>query len=175
MSVFERKRGLALIATLFLSVLLMGGCATSIKYLYDTKTSFPEQKSYAWAPSSAMYRQDPLLEANVQALTDQLLAQKGLTRASEKSDLVISMSYEFDSSLYQYSYQLRALTLNVYKIRSDMPSPSDTQKMSMHKENSIDDKELVWRGTAFGCINTDAASGDLKQAVQGILSNFPPK
>jgi len=175
MNVFERKKGLALIATLFLSVLLAGGCATSIKYLYDTKTSFPEQKSYTWAPSSAMYRQDPLLEANVQALADQLLAQKGLTRVSEKSDLVISMSYEFDSSLYQYSYQLRALTLNVYKIRRDMPSPSDTTKMSMHKDNTIENKELVWRGTAFGCINTDAASGDLKQAVQGILSNFPPK
>jgi hypothetical protein len=30
-------------------------------------------------------------------------------------------------------------------------------------------------GTAFGTINTDAASGDLKEAVQGILSNFPPR
>jgi hypothetical protein len=175
MSVFERKKGLALIATLFLSVLLTGGCATSIKYLYDTKTSFPEQKSYAWAPSSAMYRQDPLLETNVQALTDQLLAQKGLTKVSEKPDLLISVSYEFESSLYQYSYQLRALTLNVYKTRRDMPSPSDTPNMSMHKESTFENKELVWRGTAFGCINTDAASGDLKRAVQGILSNFPPK
>jgi len=175
MTISKRKERLALIATLFLSVLFMGGCATSIKYLYDTKAIFPDQKSYAWAPSSAMYRQDPLLEANVQALADQLLEQKGLTMVSEKSDLMISMSYEFDSSLYQYSYQLRALTLNVYKIRSDMPSPSDTTKMSMHKDNTIENKELVWRGTAFGCINTDAASGDLKQAVQGILLNFPPK
>ncbi len=174
MSVFERKERLALIATVLLSVLLMGGCATAIKYSYDTKTSFPEQKSYAWAPSSAMNRQDPLLEANVQALADQVLAQKGLTMMPGKSDLMISMSYEFESSLYQYSYQLRALTLNVYKIRLDMPSPSDMPKMSMHKETTIENKELVWRGTAFGTINTDAASGDLKQAVQGILSNFPP-
>jgi uncharacterized lipoprotein YajG len=82
MCVFERKEHLALIATVLLSVLLMGGCATAIKYSYDTKTSFSEQKSYAWAPSSAMNRQDPLLEANVQALADQLLAQKGLTRVS---------------------------------------------------------------------------------------------
>jgi hypothetical protein len=153
----------------------MGGCATSIKYLYDTKTSFPEQKSYAWAASSAAYRQDSLLETNVQALADQLLAQKGLTRTSEKSDLMISVSYEFESSLYQYSYQLRALTLNVYKTRRDMPSSSDMPKMSMHKETTIENKELVWRGTASGCINTDATSGDLKHAVEGILSHFPPK
>lgn len=175
MIISRGKRRSALVITALLSVLLMGGCATSIKYLYDTKTSFPEQKSYTWAPSSAMYRQDPLLETNVQALADQLLAQKGLTRISGKSDLMISVSYEFESSLYQYSYQLRALTLNVYKTRRDMPSSSDMLKTSMHRETTIENKELVWRGTAFGCINTDAASGDLKQAVQGILSHFPPQ
>lgn len=175
MSIFKGKERLALIATLFLSALIMGGCATSIKYLYDTKTSFPEQKSYTWAPPPAIYRQDPLLEANVQALADQLLAQKGLARTSGNSDLMISVSYEFDSTFSQYSYQLRMLTLNVYKIGRDMPSPSDTHKMSIHKHTTIENKELVWRGTAFGCINTDAASGDLRKAVQGILSNFPPK
>ena len=171
MNVFKRK-DFSVLIILVLLALTMGGCATSIKYLYDTKTSFPEQKSYTCAPASAMYRQDPLLETNVQALADQLLAQKGLTRTSEKPELVVSMSYEFDSSLYQYSYQLRALTLNVYKIRRDMPSPSDTSRMSMQ---STENREMVWRGTAFGCINTDAASGDLKHAVEGILSHFPPK
>ena len=161
MDVIEGKGFPVVIVTLVLLGLTMGGCATSIKYLYDTKTSFPEQKSYTWAPSSPAYRQDPLLETNVQALADQLLAQKGLTRTSEKPDLVISMSYEFESSLYQYGYQLRSLTLNVYKNRSDKPQ--------------AEPKESVWRGTASGCINTDAASGDLAQAVHGILSHFPPK
>jgi len=161
MSIFKREERLALIATLFLSVLFTAGCATSIKYLYDTKAIFPDQKSYAWAPSAAMYRQDPLLEANVQALADQLFAQKGLARVSENSDLMISMSYEFESGVYQYTYQLRALTLSAYKVKRDISSPEN--------------KEPVWRGTAFGTINTDAASGDLKQAVEGILTHFPPK
>jgi hypothetical protein len=175
MSVFKRKEFPVLIVALILFGLTMGGCGTSIRYLYDTKTSFPEQKSYAWAPSSALYRQDPLLEANVQALADQLLSQKGFTRTSGKSDLVISMTYEFESSFYQYSYQLRALTLNVYKSGPDMSSPSDTTKMPMHGGHAADNRELVWRGTAFGCINTDSTSGGLKHAVGGILSNFPPK
>jgi hypothetical protein len=176
MSVFEKKKRLSLIATVFLAVLLTGGCATTTtKYIYDTKASFPEQKSYAWASSSTMSREDPLLEANVQALADQLLAQKGLTKTSEKPDLMISVSYDFESLLYQFSYKLRMLTLNVYKIRHDMPSSSDAAKTSMHKESTGKNKELVWRGTAFGCINTDAASGDLKQTVQEILSTFPPK
>jgi len=67
---------------------------------------------------------------------------------------VITMNYESGIYLNQDSYKLRMLTLNIFRDR---------------------DKELVWRGTAFGTIDTDAASGDLKQAVQDILSNFPPK
>ena len=162
MSSFKEYKSLALTATIFLSVMIIGGCATAIKYSYDTKASFSEQKSYAWAPSSGMSRQDSLLEANVRTLADQLLVQKGFTRTSEKADLMISMNYEFDSGSYHYGYQLRMLTLNIYKIRHDMPSPA-----GLHKE-------LVWRGTASGTINTDAASSDLKQSIEGILMNFPP-
>jgi hypothetical protein len=174
MTVFKGKESLGLIVTVFLAVLFLGGC-TAIKYSYDMKTSFSQPKSYTWWPSLATYGKDPLLETNVQVLTDQLLAQKGFTRMSEKSDLMISMSYELDSGTYRDSYQLRMLTLNIYQIKRDMSSPSDMPKMPMQKENYVENKELVWRGTAFGTINTDAASGDLKQAVQGILSHFPPK
>lgn len=154
MSEFKGKERWAMMATVLLSVLIMGGCAPTFKYSFDTKTKFMEQKSYTWAPSSSFSQPDHLLETNVQVLADQLLAQKGFTRMSEQSDLVITMNYE--SSMYdnRSSYQLGMLNLNIYK---------------------TENKELVWRGTAFGTINTDAASGDLKQAVQGILSNFPPK
>ncbi|HET6515195.1 MAG TPA: DUF4136 domain-containing protein [Thermodesulfovibrionales bacterium] len=177
MNVFKGERTLALIATVLVSVLIMAGCATSIKYSYDARTSFSEQKNYAWGPSSGLYSRDPLLEANVQVFADQLLAQKGFTRTSDKADLLISMSYEFDTGIYQYNYnyELRMLTLNIYKIRNDVPLGSEMSKMSMHREISTENKELVWRGTAYGTINSDAASKDLKQAVQEILSNFPPK
>ncbi len=112
-------------------------------------------KSYAWAPSSATYGgQDFLLETNVQALADQILGQKGFTRVPEKPDLLISMQYETEIGYAQYGYQLRMLTLNIYK---------------------SEQRALVWRGTASGSIYTDAASGDLKKVVPGILAHFPPK
>jgi hypothetical protein len=152
MRVFRGKERLALIATVFLSVLIMWSCATSIKYSYDTKASFSELKSYTWGQLSSGYGKDLLLEKNVQVLADQLLTQKGFTRTSEKSDLMITIDYELSYGSSQY--ELRMLNLNIYK---------------------IENKELVWRGTAFGTIKTDAVSGDLKQAVQGILLNFPPK
>ena len=49
------------------------------------------------------------------------------------------------------SYELRTLDLNVYR---------------------ADGQTLVWRGTASG--STDAASGDLRTAVEGILATVPP-
>ncbi|MGO9612800.1 MAG: DUF4136 domain-containing protein [Dissulfurispiraceae bacterium] len=154
MHVFKAEARLAVIGTVFLAVLIMGGCATSIKYSYDTRTGFSGLKSYKWTPLSAMRWQDSLLETNVRVLADQLLEQKGFSKLPDKSDLLISISYESEYVSSHYDYQLRMLTLDIYK---------------------SEPKELIWRGTASGSIHTDAASNDLKQAVQDILSNFPPK
>jgi hypothetical protein len=150
MRVFKGKERWAVIATVLLSVTIMAGCAPTFKYSFDAKTRFAELKSYTWAPSSSL---DRLVETNVQDFSDQFLAQKGFRKVSEKADLVIKMGYDSYYG-YQNRYELQGLNLFIYKAES---------------------KELVWRGTAVGTINTDAASGDLKQAVQGILSNFPPK
>jgi hypothetical protein len=140
------------VAVILLAVLVMAGCGTAIKYSYDDRTKFPEFKSYQWIKAYGIYRQDPLLEANVQSLADQNLAAMGMTQKPDKADLLISMGYEFDYG--SYSYQLQMLNLNI--------SRADTN-------------ELVWRGTATGTIKTDAASGDLKKAVGMIMANFPPR
>jgi hypothetical protein len=175
MDVFKGRESLALAATVVLSVLLLGAC-TSVRYSYDMKTNFSEPKRYAWAPPLvAQNAKDPLLEANVQVLADQLLAQKGFTRVSENPDLLISTSYEFDMG---DNYHLQMLTLNIYRY---IPVPSDMPETTMQNKNSVEKMDLVWRGTAFplmstiGSINTTTSSGDLRKAVQGILSKFPPK
>jgi hypothetical protein len=149
---------IALSAAVLLPAMLMGGCTTSykdvgIKYSYDAKANFSERKSYAWALSSSMYRKDPLLEANVQAFADEFLAQKGFTRTTAKPDLTLSMSYEFELGSSEDIYRVQTLNLYVHRIEG---------------------RELVWRGTAFGAIKTDAASGELKRTVQSILATFPP-
>jgi hypothetical protein len=146
----EVRWGLA--GAVILSVMIMGGCGTAIKYSFDARTSFPELRTYQWSKATVLYRQDPLLETNVQFLTDRDLERKGLTKKPDKADLLISIGYEFDYN--SYSYQLRMLTLNISR---------------------ADNNELVWRGTASGDIRTDAESGELRKAVEGILANFPPK
>jgi hypothetical protein len=109
---------------------------------------FQGAKTYRWADSGSPYGWDPLLEANVRFLSDRLLEGKGFTKADPAA---LSVAIRYDSS--GYSYELRSLSLNF--------SRTDTNQM-------------VWRGLATGTIRTDAASGDLSTAVQGILANFPP-
>lgn len=151
-SLCRERRNLVLAVILFTAVLSLVGC-TSIKYSYNAGTGFPGLRSYGWAPSSVIYGEpDSLLEVNVKVFADQFLGQKGFTKVAEKPDLLILINYERESG-----YELRMLTLNIYK--------SET-------------KELIWRGTAsasIGNISTDAASGDLRRAVQGILSKLPVK
>ncbi len=131
-----------------LAVVLVGGC-TTVTYSYEPRISFTELKTYRWAEGRTVYWGDPLLEANVRFLADHVLEAKGFTSKTDKPDLLVSMRYEGGSG-----YELRALTLNVLRANNN---------------------ELIWRGTATGTIKTDAASGDLKKAVEGILVNFPPK
>jgi hypothetical protein len=139
------------VSAVVLAVVILGGCGTAIKYSYEPRASFPELKTYQWAKTSQIYLADPLLEANVRFLADRYLEGKGLTSKTDKADLLIWMGYDFDYNTY---YELRMLTLNI--------SRADTN-------------DLVWRGTATGSMRTDAASGELKKAVEGILINFPPK
>jgi hypothetical protein len=156
MSIFKAEARFGWMVAVVLAVLIAGGCAKGIgiKYSYDIKSSFSGLSTYNWEPSTTPYRQDYLLETNVQFLADQTLEKRGFNRTAEKPELLISMSYEHEVTVTKYNYQLRVLTLNIYK-----------------SEN----KELIWQGTASGPIKTDAASEDLRQAVQDVLSNFPPR
>ena len=122
-----------------LALVLVGGCTTpifgpSVTYSYEPQFSFAELKTYRWTEGRSYG--DPLLEANVRFLADRVLEAKGFTSKADKADLLVSMRYEGG-----YSYELRALTLNVFRASNN---------------------ELVWRGMATGAIKTDAASGDLK-------------
>jgi Domain of unknown function (DUF4136) len=148
----------ALIAVLA-AMVIAGGCSTiskstAVTYSYEPRFSFPQAKTYKWDQAKPTYRQDSLLEANVRFLADRQLAAKGLTSRTDKADLLVWIAYDFDPYYSGYGYDLRALTLNVSR---------------------ADDNQLVWRGLATGAIKTDAASGELKKAVEEMLVNFPPK
>ncbi len=154
MSGFSSARSGLVFVALLASMTILGGCS-STKYIYDPGTNFSGFKSYAWASASTMGRRESLVAANVQFFADQILDQKGIKKTAENPDLLIAIDTEYELGSYANDgYQLRMLTLKIYQ---------------------RDSKEIIWRGTAPGTINTDAASGDLKSAVQSVLAKFPPK
>jgi Domain of unknown function (DUF4136) len=145
--------GLVVAVAVPLAIVIAGGCATTINHTYDPSTNFGPLRSYVWAPGSPTYSQNSLIEANVQFLADPLLEKKGFKRTTATPDLVISVRLENYPVGTSESYELQMVGLNVYR---------------------ADGQTLIWRGTASGSISTDAASSDLRNAVQGILAAFPP-
>ncbi len=153
----------SVLTAVLLALVGLAGCTTAMKgmnvtYSFEPRANFAEFKTYQWAGSRQTYRQDPLLDANVRFLADRQLEAKGLTLKADKADLLVWTGNELDSTAYIYGYgygnELRVLTLNISR---------------------ADNNQLIWRGLATGSIRTDAASGDLKNAVEGMLANFPPK
>ena len=69
-----------------------------------------------------------------------------------KPDIIIAIVYQ--NEMFGQGYELRMLTLNVYR---------------------VSDQILLWKGTASGSISTDATSKDLRKAVETTLATFPPK
>jgi hypothetical protein len=144
----------SIITVLLAAAVILTGCAATINYTYDPATSFAGLKSYNWTMAGTASQTNDLVVKNVQYQADQVLEKKGFIKTTENPDLLIWMSYENEIGINQYGYQLRMLTLGIQKAGS---------------------KQLIWQGSATGTINDDAASGDLKKAVDGILANFPPK
>jgi Domain of unknown function (DUF4136) len=154
-----RRKTAVAVRLMFLAALAGGtmltACSASMKYTYDPGVSFSGPKTYQWAPQpSYSSSQDSLLEANVHFYADKDLAAKGWTKA-EQAELVFSINGNYP---YYYTYESRwVLTqLELRAVRRD-------------------DGKAVWRGAAAGNIDTSATSSDLKDAVNGIMSSFPPK
>jgi len=141
------------LCTLLLAVgSLLAGCATTINHAYDPAANFTGLKSYSWSTGGTSSAQD-LVVKNVRYQADQLLEKKGFRKADESPDMLISISYENEIGISEYGYRLRMLTLAIQKAEG---------------------RQAIWRGTATGSINADAASNDLKNAVEAILKSFPP-
>jgi hypothetical protein len=153
------------VAAILLVVAAAEGCSsitsgTSVTYSYDPTFSFADSKTYAWVKPQAISGSNALLETNVRFVADHDLQARGLSLAADNPALLAWIGYDPDyyGSSYTYygggTYDLRVLTLNIARAA---------------------DKQLVWQGRARGSIKTDASSGELKNAVDEMLANFPPK
>jgi Domain of unknown function (DUF4136) len=147
-------------ASLLAAGVVLYGCAATINHTYDPVASFAGLRSYDWAttgtlgPTHYQWNDSTLVVKNVQYDADQVLEKKGFTKTTEKPDFLITISYDYETGINQYGYELRMLTLQVHK---------------------ADNKQLLWQGSATSKIKADSASGNLRKAVEDILASFPPK
>ena len=145
-----RRELLAIVAAL---VSALGACAsnTGYKYTFDPAANFSGgAKTYTWVTSLPKYSPSSPLEEYIQFSADKVLEAKGWKRVADGPQLVFSVNFEqerFDT------YQLRLLNLRATR--------NDTG-------------DAIWRGTAVGSIDGNAASSELKETVKQILSTFPP-
>jgi len=140
------------VAALVAAGVVLAGCAATFNHAYDPAASYEGLKSYGWAEGNAGLAQD-IVAKNVRYHADRVLEKKGFRRTSENPDLLVSVQYENEIGINEYGYRLRMLTLVIQK---------------------ADGRQAIWRGTATGSISADAASGDLRSAIEGILAKFPP-
>ena len=158
-------RRYSVLTAILLVAAAINGCSTapaqSTTYSFDPTFSFPDSKTYAWLEPKSISGANALVEANVRFLTDRDFQAKGLSLAADKPALHVWIGY---NSGYYYgcyldsqcsnAYDLNALTLNVAR---------------------AEDNRVIWQGRVRGGIKTDAASGELNKAVEGMLASFPPK
>jgi Domain of unknown function (DUF4136) len=147
----DPMRGLAVLASLAMAV-AAGGCSNTVsyKYTFDPSVNFAGAKTYAWINAAAGYSPSSPLEEYIQFNADKVLETKGWKKVADKPELVFSVSVEHETLS---AYQLRLVDLRA--VRKDTG-------------------DAVWRGTAFGSIDSNAASPELRDAVSKILATFPP-
>ena len=146
-----RSSMLAVLATLAAGVALTA-CSSTInyKYTFDPSVNFAGPKTYEWINPSQGNSPSSPLEEYIRFNADRVLEAKGWKKVADRPELVFSVSLEHD---LLSSYQLRLVSLRAAR---------------------KDTGDAVWRGTAFGSIDGNAGSPELRDAVKQILTSFPP-
>lgn len=138
-------------------LLILTSCTPKINYTFDPNRSFEGMKTYNWKPYSDQHKMsNSLIGENIKSSADRLLKARGFEKNSENPNMVIVLFYE-NRGLEQFEkYQYTLTTLNF-----DILDPPT--------------QALIWRGTAFGKIDTGSASKALPKAIEKIFANFPPQ
>jgi hypothetical protein len=159
------RRNVAVAVRLLVLAALAGAitltaCSSSTRYTYDPGLSFSGAKTYQWVARPLLYSptQDGLLEANVRFNADQALEAKGWKKVSDQPELLFSIDAN-------YKYEVASGASGSHWVLTQLELRAARR----------DDGRAVWRGAATGEIDTSATSSGLKDAVNGILSSFPPK
>lgn len=176
-----------------LSLLLFVSCSfIQVSEDYDRRAPFTTYKTFDWMPkpdkmppnARAAIERNPLLGKRIQEITDEILADKGITRRTENPDILINYYVGFkdkvDISGWGYSYGPRWGFYWPYL----GPYDDYTYTEGTLVLDFVDAKtnEMVWRGVADKALYDYYYSGsshnfndrELWKILSKMLSQYPP-
>jgi hypothetical protein len=184
----------AILTVLAVSSLVLVGCATiQVSEDFDRRAPFTTYKTFDWMPAPAKMPENaraaidrnPLLGKRIQDITDEILADKGLTLAKESPDILINYYVGFreriDITGWGYWYGPRWGYYWPYL----GPYDDYTYTQGTLVLDFVDAKthELVWRGIAdkalydyyyAGPANRNFSDRELWRILTKILALYPP-
>jgi len=176
-----------------LSLLLFVSCSfIQVSEDYDRRAPFTTYKTFDWMPkpdkmppnARAAIERNPLLGKRIQEITDEILADKGITRRTENPDILINYYVGFkdkvDISGWGYYYGPRWGFYWPYL----GPYDDYTYTEGTLVLDFVDAKtnEMVWRGVADKALYDYYYSGsshnfndrELWKILSKMLSQYPP-
>lgn len=139
-------------AVLCVALITVNCASLDVSYFQDPEADFTRIKTYHWATVHYKPRGDELIIKNIKYAVNTQLEARGLQMTSENPDVLITPILKHRSAVDTQEYELELLTLDFTNAKN---------------------KELIWRGTAAGIINTSSSSEDVNNAIEEILANWP--
>jgi Domain of unknown function (DUF4136) len=163
------------------AALLLAGVAacTTLKttVAWDERADFSKYKTWAWKDDGSI--RDPIWNRRVQAVLEDELAKRGLTRVEADPNLWVHVHARISAETrvesyspgwgYGYGYWAAPTMTTVYEI------PVGSMIIDLVDPKK---KELVWRATASDAIRANKENEEreqrLIQVVDGLFASYPP-
>lgn len=178
----------------FIGFMAISACSTlAVDYDYNQNTDFTTYKNYDWMPFPKNMQVNPLNRSRFVTAVNVNLASKGLRQNPAKADLYIAAHFgkeeKVDLTSWGYTYAPEDIYLG-YGYRHSIHSPALTSSYGIstyrYEEGTLildfidtKTKQLIWRATAKAVVSPESSpqkqTEKINDAVQEILSNFPPK
>ena len=165
------------------------GFGQDVRYNFDKDTDFSKFKSYEWVEIKGASRPDDLSDKQIKAAVDAQLAQKGLTKVTDKGDIYVGYQSAIGTEKQFTSYNMGGWGYGPgwygggwYGGGGGMTTGSTSTiyngqlAIDMYNPQGHD---LIWRGVVSKTLDPKAKpekrEKNLNKALTKLFKNYPPK
>jgi hypothetical protein len=184
----ERMKKLAFISMALLLIISRSTLGQDVRYNFDKDTDFSKFKTYEWVEIKGVSKPDDITDKQIKAAVDAQLAQKGLSKVTDKGDVYVAYQAAIGSEKQFTAYNsgwgygpgwygggwygggggiTTGSTSTIYsgQLVIDMYNPEG--------------HDLIWRGVASKTLDPKAKpekrEKNMNKALTKLFKNYPPK